>query len=548
MKFEIVQSEYGPIKGVHKESALGTNYVSFQSIPYMKAPIGKLRFRDAEPMDKWSTPFDASFEATTYYALNFVNGECEGKEDSGVLNIFTKSVKPKKLYPVMIWIHGGGFIHGSSTTEIYGPDYFLQKDVVFVSINYRLGAIGFLSLNDKTLGVPGNGGLKDQLFAIKWIKRNIHNFGGDSNNITLFGESAGAASCHYLSISEQSKGLFQRIILMSGTSLCKTWAFMPRFLCQKFSDKLARKLGWKGKIGDERDLLEYLENASAVDIVVATKSLLNADESFGLGMISPFVPVVEPYESENCLISKDPVELVKTAWSNEIDILFTGNSFEGVIRSDNNDERAIAHLNKYPAFFLPLLELNLSRDDPKAQELGQKIKSLYFSKHQEMTKDSRESYLRFSSELLFWNGIYRAIQSRVKYARANTFLMRFDAVGEFNMVKDLKNCSEYQGAAHGDDLFYLFKNIVFDIPEKSSKESNVIEKMIGMFTSFAINGNPNCEEISPVKFRNVDDENVMKCVEISENGVSELLLPDLEKLKVWASLYHENENFFNSKL
>lgn len=105
MKFEIVQSEYGPIRGVYKESALGTNYVSFQSIPYMKAPLGKLRFRDAQPMVKWSSPFDASVEATTYCALNFANGECEGQEDSGVLNIFTKNVTPAKLYPVIIWVN-----------------------------------------------------------------------------------------------------------------------------------------------------------------------------------------------------------------------------------------------------------------------------------------------------------------------------------------------------------------------------------------------------------------------------------------------------------
>jgi cholinesterase len=104
MKFEIVQSEYGPIKGVHKESALGTDYVSFQGVPYMKAPIGKLRFRDAQPMDKWSAPFDATGEATTYCASNFITGECEGQEDSSVLNVFTKNVKPAKQSPVMIWV------------------------------------------------------------------------------------------------------------------------------------------------------------------------------------------------------------------------------------------------------------------------------------------------------------------------------------------------------------------------------------------------------------------------------------------------------------
>lgn len=84
--------------------------------------------------------------------------------------------------------HGGEFVRGNSRTDVYGPDYLLQKDIVFVSFNYRIGIIGFLSLDDESLGVPGNTGLKDQIFALKWIKRNIHNFGGDPENVTIFGE------------------------------------------------------------------------------------------------------------------------------------------------------------------------------------------------------------------------------------------------------------------------------------------------------------------------------------------------------------------------
>lgn len=90
-------------------------------------------------------------------------------------------------YINVLQFYGGAFVRGSSKTDIYGPDYLLLKDIVVVSFNYRIGIFGFLSLNDESLGVPGNTGLKDQIFALKWLKRNIHKFGGDPDNVTIFG-------------------------------------------------------------------------------------------------------------------------------------------------------------------------------------------------------------------------------------------------------------------------------------------------------------------------------------------------------------------------
>lgn len=126
-----------------------------------------------------------------------------------------------------IWIHGGGFTFGSCGPERYGPDYILQKNVILVTINYRVGVLGecrhisvnvllslnyfqkgFASFTEPSIEIPGNAGLRDQLMAIKWIKMNIGNFGGDADNITLFGQSAGANSVHYLMLSDNAKGSF----------------------------------------------------------------------------------------------------------------------------------------------------------------------------------------------------------------------------------------------------------------------------------------------------------------------------------------------------
>lgn len=107
-------------------------------------------------------------------------------------------------------LFGGGFEKGDPTRDLHSPDYFMMRDVVVVTVSYRVGPLGFLSLQDPAAGVPGNAGLKDQLLAMKWITRNAACFNADPANVTAFGESAGAASVHYLMLNPAAKGLFQR--------------------------------------------------------------------------------------------------------------------------------------------------------------------------------------------------------------------------------------------------------------------------------------------------------------------------------------------------
>lgn len=184
----IVNTEYGPVQGIYRTTFAGRGYVCYQGIPYMKPPIGKLRFREAEAPDKWTEPFDATKPSPAYVNINYLTNELEGQEDAGVINVYRPDISKGGL-PVMVYIHGGGFTSGSSRTDLFGPDYFMQKDMVLVTFNYRLGVIGFLSLKDPELNIPGNAGLKDQVLALKWVKNNIAMFCADPGNITLFGQS-----------------------------------------------------------------------------------------------------------------------------------------------------------------------------------------------------------------------------------------------------------------------------------------------------------------------------------------------------------------------
>lgn len=171
------------------------------------------------------------------------------------------------MKPVIVYIHGGQFQHGSNNTNLYGPEFLLTQDVVLVVPNYRLGILGFLKLDDLELQVPGNAGLKDQNLALEWVQRNIEKFNGDPNNVTLFGHSAGSMSTHYHLLSSSSKGLFHKAILLSG-SVFWTWGERVEFSLKKFANILNLKSE------SEREILENLQTLPAETIVEAQERYL----------------------------------------------------------------------------------------------------------------------------------------------------------------------------------------------------------------------------------------------------------------------------------
>lgn len=187
--FVTAQTEHGPVKGIKTTTHLGRDIFKFASVPFMKSPTGHLRFRDPEAPEKWTEPLDVTNTTPHFPTIGFMAtaDQCLGTVDAGVVSISTPYLDRK--LPVAVYIQGGGFQMSSSVDIMYGPDYLLQKDIVYVALNYRVGPMGFLSLKDPSLGVPGNAGLKDQLLALKWVKKNIAQFGGDPENITIFGTS-----------------------------------------------------------------------------------------------------------------------------------------------------------------------------------------------------------------------------------------------------------------------------------------------------------------------------------------------------------------------
>lgn len=190
---------------------------SFKGIAYAAPPVGALRWSAPGPAAPWSAPRDA-----TSYGPDCIQNPLPGiqpgsrsmSEDCLTLNVWApKPAKDAKL-PVMVWIHGGGFVGGSGTLPETDGGRLAKRDVVIVSFNYRLGRFGFFA--HPTLGQNGNWGLMDQIAALKWVQRNIASFGGDPAKVTIFGESAGGESVSRLMASPAAKGLFARAITASG--------------------------------------------------------------------------------------------------------------------------------------------------------------------------------------------------------------------------------------------------------------------------------------------------------------------------------------------
>lgn len=224
-------------------------------------------FQAPEKNDPWTGTLEATSDSHVCVQRNpYVRSETiEGDEDCLYLNVYTPSKLEdvgSNLLPILVFFHGGGWVCGAGTSMWYGPNMLLDRDVILVVPNFRLGPLGFLSTGDDA--APGNAGLKDQALALKWIKKNIKEFGGDPKRITVFGESAGGVSVHLHMMSPLSKDLLFAGISQSGTALC-SWALEPRGHETKNTKKLAESLDCP--TDDSASLVECLRKRSAYEII-----------------------------------------------------------------------------------------------------------------------------------------------------------------------------------------------------------------------------------------------------------------------------------------
>ena len=201
--------------------AVSGSVASFKNVPFAAPPMGDLRWRPPQAAKAWTGVRDATLPGPTCFQMRQVTPDVRQSEDCLQLNIWTPATfKPGAKLPVMVFIHGGSFTGGSGTNALYDGTHFAERGVVLVTVNYRLGRLGFFAHPALTAEQPGeplaNYGMMDNLAALKWVQDNISAFGGDPKNVTAFGESAGGILINDLMASPKAKGLFAKAISESG--------------------------------------------------------------------------------------------------------------------------------------------------------------------------------------------------------------------------------------------------------------------------------------------------------------------------------------------
>lgn len=215
----ILTTALGKVRGTYLTSSSGRIFYAFRGIPYAKPPVGDLRFKAPQPIDQWNGILNATQDGPMCPQPTIEPKDVS--EDCLFLNIYSHALSTEKngevRTPVIVYLHPGGFYSLSGQSKNFaGPKYLMDRNIVLVTLNYRLGSLGFLSTG--TPEAPGNAGFKDQVMALKWVKLHIARFGGDPNSITLLGYSAGAVSATLHMVSPMSRHLFHKAIIMSGSS------------------------------------------------------------------------------------------------------------------------------------------------------------------------------------------------------------------------------------------------------------------------------------------------------------------------------------------
>lgn len=407
----LVQVNQGGCLGTVDHFRAGHPFYAFKGIPYAQPPVGELRFKEPVPLRSFPEEVvDCAEEGDACIHKDPYRAKLVGSEDCLYLNVYTP-IKPDNVQrsaplPVMVWIHGGAFAMDSGSENLYSPEYLIEKGVIVVTLNYRLGPLGFLCL--PSMGIKGNMGLKDQLLALKWVNENIQNFGGDPRNICLFGESAGSASTHLHLLSQESRPFFQKAILQSGVAL-NEWVMQKRAVERAQSLASLVKVGEK-ELTTDQEVFDTLMAADPVNLYSnANKTLTEVERKRGLPI--PFCPVVEAV-GPGAIITEAPFELLRKMKVNYKPLMIGYTSNEGIIMLLD----AVRKLAEYDKDFARLVPttLNVRPGTEEMEEASGLIRRQFFGDKAVVSKDTLKELGDLMSDYYFTVGIHWTVEMMAK--------------------------------------------------------------------------------------------------------------------------------------
>jgi para-nitrobenzyl esterase len=308
----IASTTHGKVRGFTDETAS-----VFLGIPFAAPPVGEHRFLAPAPPESWDGVRDALAYGPTAPqrdpGITIIPEPVERGDDFLNLNVFTPDLGDARL-PVLVWIHGGGFVSGCNRSPWYRGTRFARDGVVVVNVGYRLGVEGFLEIDD----APSNRAVLDWLVALEWVQQNIASFGGDPSKVTIAGQSAGSAACLALLANPRARGLFRGVIGMSGTSDTR----MPREAAAELAAKMAAHLGVRPTRAD----LASFEPDALIEAFGAVGRNPFSAESVSSGF-DPRAPALKPYVDGD-VIPEHPFRAIASGTGRDVPLLAGSTSQE----------------------------------------------------------------------------------------------------------------------------------------------------------------------------------------------------------------------------
>ncbi|XP_028159534.1 juvenile hormone esterase-like [Ostrinia furnacalis] len=465
-----INTKYGKVEGCLAANGLYYEYLGIRyGIP--------VRFREPEEPPTHTDVYKADNRAVLcpQFPCNDPLAVPSDNEDCLVLNIFSPSNLLNSSLPVMVFLHGGGFGVGSGSPSFYGPQYLVSHGICVVTLNYRLNAYGFLNLGIQE--APGNAGLKDIRAALRWIRDNIASFGGDPDNVTVFGQGSGGIAALYLTLSESTKGLFHRVISESGT-MFSPHSFDGYPLTT--ASQVAKALGVNTV--DPEELLNVYSEASILKVEEAISKQMNPK--------TVFLPSVEEeFEDEEPFLTDTPYNIIKNKEFHAVPIIIGLNTVEGLTSTlDYNTVTSQMDRIKNEDFScLDQRSLNIPKEEK--EEFRKTLKDTYFA-----SIDSDETVIggiiNLNSDFSFVGPMSLFTEM---YANSSTPVYQyiFNYIGNRNLGRLLTN-SSLLATANQDELFYIFELERLPLP-MDEEDARMVTFMTMMWTNFAKFGSPTPE-------------------------------------------------------